>query len=345
MIPGRLVIVSSAHPPIRAPYRHTAWRLALGLPLLAAGCTDGFTYSVLDPAPYHAMRNVCGASTGSIVLPFTSFKDAAVKLCQMSNDYSNQSDTLMRQRLALDLPALGLGIAAAANGAFHGAKDLTLALGIGGASIAGVNSYLSPQTRISAYMGAAKSLDCTSDVSYGMWQVDAQYGANAENLRQALSEETQAAAELIAGGALSTADAHTLIAARDVGTKAAGDLEAADELLQTGPLKLQVFASDVDIATRARAISGQPDVTAVLKLVTTQIGSASVSGATPPAASGGAPAPRFARPGGVQAAAVPPPSASAAELIAELNGDAKTAEDIARHINDAWSGFAGCTSN
>ena len=136
----------------------------------------------------------------------------------------------MRERLAFDIPAMGLGLAGAANGAFNGAKDLTLALGIGSAGMAGSTLYFSPSTRINAYNAASQSLLCASTVSLQMAgeqtrdQVDAVKVLGDSNTNIAIATSF---IEAGAHGSVSQSDIKDLVTARDAAVKALSALATA----------------------------------------------------------------------------------------------------------------------
>jgi hypothetical protein len=98
-----------------------------------------------DACPVIAPPAYAKATSGGLI-QFSDFADASAKLCRLGAGYAVARNNLMRERLAFDIPAMGLGLAGAANGAFNGAKDLTLALGIGSAGMAGSTLYFSHAT-------------------------------------------------------------------------------------------------------------------------------------------------------------------------------------------------------
>jgi hypothetical protein len=318
------------------------------LPLLT-GCGSVFDTAPYDPINVAAKANPNGPTTpasascvsaplpaGDPLLVFRDYSDAADKLCMLAAGYLRQRNAIMRQKLLIDLPAIGLGVATAANGVFGGAKDLTLALGIGSAGAAGTSLYFSPSTRISAYHSASKALLCASNVSR---QINDIGPDKAQPLLASLAVDIAAATAMITQGPTATItkdQISSLITARDNATKAQSDLDATANLLATGRGQLEQFATKTITSADDAVVTGTQNLDAVLSLIKAQSGTGS-AGTTTPAA------PHIA--GAEIAGKAPtPPPLTADELIQRLNNDAALAADLTKSVDNAWSGLVTCPS-
>ena len=352
-----------------------AWPIrcaAVVVPMLG-GC------ALLNPAPYQpaGARSVAGEPPKSItpagcpapaanaanandLLQFRDFDDASAKLCQLGAGYALVRNRVMGERLIFDVPAIGLGVAGVANGAFNGAKDLTLALGLGSAGFAGATSYFSPSTRIAAYGAAAQSLLCASGVSHQMSQENGADGLNAGSTLNRLAADIAAATMIISNGPVSgvtQAEINDLIAKRDTAVKSQTGLKTAYALLTQGPIHLEAFAGQVIGNTTSKLVSGTQSPDAVISLIKQQI-----SGVRSGAGGGSGGAGASGAGTGLQAMALPfgedrqkgrhgdvttakATTPTPQDVAKNLAQEAAQADDIAGRINDAWSNFAKCSAS
>jgi len=324
-------------------WRERGRPLVFALPLITSAC------AVLNPAPYEPLgfspaatkgepptlsTKSCGgpaaSGTDGPSLNFASFGDAAVKLCALGAGFALERNTVMQEKLAFDLPAIGLGLATAANGAFNGAKDLTLALGIGSAGVAGTSLYFSPSTRVTAYNNASDALLCAVPIAQAMGEINHD---SVDTQSTIITNDIAAATTLIENGPgknLTQDQLKDLLTARDAATKAQSDLASASALLTSGPSELQSYAMKVLRDTTTTVVTGVQNLGSALSTIKGSSGAgASNSGTTP----------KLATPKGIHPQTKAP---TADDVIAKLNQDATQAEAAAKQVNDTWSGLADC---
>ena len=306
--------------------RRGAAQCALASVLLLGGCG-----SIFDPAPFEP-------ADAAVVPSYTTFGIASDNLKALVKAYQEQRDKLVRQKLLFDVPMFGLGVAAAANGIFHGAQTATLALGLGSAGVAGGTAYFAPQSRIGAYNNAQQDLLCALSVAVKMKGELAaeQYPDTPANLITKLTADINEASTTLTT-ATSTQSA-ALLAARDAAKKALADITESEAQLLGGPAQLESFAATVIKVATAKELAGTENITAALAALPKP------SGSTPGAAPAATPAPAPRKRDMVnRGAPLTPPAVP--PLIDRLNADASTAELVSKRVTAAWSGFAQCSTS
>jgi len=258
-------------------------RYVLALPLLLA--VGGCAGSIFDPAPYRpavdksVLQMHSPAYDQVTILEFASLEDAAYKLKALGSGYADARDTIMRQQLLVDIPAIGLGVATVANGVFRGAKDATIALGLSSATVAGTRLYFGPQVKVVAYNNASSALECASSVATVMNVESQSDGEAGASIAQSLTSYLALADDRITSGKLSKQDSTTLLAARDAAQKSLADLNGALSTIGNAPAQLQSFAVTVIRGATTKVVTGTQNVDAVLTLI-----KGSTSGTTAPKA-------------------------------------------------------------
>ena len=300
--------------------------------LLLAGCVG----SIFDPAPYQpevdkaVLDSHAPAYDPVTILQFNDLSDAAYKLEAIASGYANARNTIMRQELLIDVPAIGLGVATVANGVFHGAQTATIALGLGSATISGTRLYFSPQNRVTAYNNAASALACASSVSTVMNAENVADGDTATSISQNLAALLVLADNQIISGKLSKQNSISLLAARDTAQGDLNTLNSALSTISTAPAQLQSFAVTVIRGATTKVVTGSQDLDAVLTII--KGASSSVAPTKVGAAPAGAPAP------------VAGPAPTAAQIESQLQVLSAEAISISQRISSAWSNLTACSN-
>lgn len=217
--------------------------------------------TVLDPSPYNPKKdaavlgNASPPYTAISILTFTDASDASVKLQALSDGYADQRDNLMREQLLFDVPMIGLAAAAVVNPLFNGAKNATLALGLGAAAAGGGRLYFGPQTKVAAYNKASLALGCAATAASGIAQETSADKAAGAALLARLDADIQAAAPFASANA-------ALTTARDQATKSADALRTALAMLAGAPTTLQAFANETVRAATNQIVTNVQNVQA-----------------------------------------------------------------------------------
>lgn len=226
--------------------------VCLAIPL--AGCG-----TIVDPSPYNPKKDRAvldiGPYTAISLLTFTDASDASIKLQALSDGYADQRDNLMREQLLFDVPMIGLAAAAVVNPLFNGAKNTTLALGLGSAAAGGGRLYFGPQTKVATYNKASLALGCAATAASGIAQESSADRTNGLTLVGRLNSDIQAAAPFASANA-------ALMTARDQAIKSVDALQAALAMLAGAPTTLQAFANDTVRSATNQIVSNVQNVQA-----------------------------------------------------------------------------------
>lgn len=277
----------------------------------------------------------------------------ARNLQNLSNAYAGERNRVMDQRVLLDVPVLGLAVAAIANPIFDGANASTKALGLGAAAFGGMSLYFADGTKVTAYNTAANSLRCAAAVGRQMAnEVEADSAISpgdgvlkltAPGLVTLLRSDITTAAKMInsgkAGGHTIPTDQKTsLFAAAMTANVALASLVPSVPDLETADTELENFAyTAIGRADNSVVGAAQQTMTVVNGIKNTAAQIIAPPGVGIPGGGGGSGSHSWAWPA--------PPSAmnNAAMMTKQLTALATAAAQASARIDKIWSALKTCT--
>lgn len=288
----------------------------------------------------------------------------AQNLVALSNGYAVERNDVMREGEMFDIPMIGLAVAAVVNPIFHGAKDATLALGLGSAAFAGASLYYAPGVKVKAYQAAASALECGAEVGRQMADEDAAdrtprtmsdgQDLTASGLLARLGADVSLASGMLVSGLdnngkISAQDRANLLTARDTATKSIAGLTTAVADLDTTDVQLENFAYATIRKATNSVVAGVQQASGVVNGFRTAAASLAGAATAPPpgvtakmAASVGITEEQFHKLF-AQASVVPP---TAAALAREMIGLATEADQISKRVRTIWSSLTtSCSSS
>ena len=273
-----------------------------------SGCAE-----LIDPAPFEPDQTVS-------TFDFSTLGASATTLGSLANQYRHESAQISRGQLAFDLPLIGLA-GATAGAAIGRAGVKTIAeLGLAAAGVAATKSYIAPQTKASAYSGAALAFSCANSVAKQL-----AFYESVDNPPRLGDLDTTV-------GLLESAitpppkDEAAQVAAAQ---KSIDDLNSARAVVYDAPPKLLAFATAIIRGATTKAQTGVQNVEAAVAA----IHATSSSGSTPTSATKST----TPKPAGALALAAP---STPTKTLSELTADA---ENMSKDIQAAWSNLTSCT--